>query len=212
MILDKIIVGPLQANCYILGCPRTSRAVVIDPGAEAERIKQRLKKYGLKLDCIINTHGHADHIGANTALAAPVYIHRLDAGFFNNPQLNLSIMFDLPVIVLAAAKLLEDGQKLKVGTISLEVIHTPGHTPGGICLNAGECIFTGDTLFAQGIGRTNLTYGSEKDLLKSIRERLLPLPDNLVIYPGHGPSSTIGEERKVNAFLMKPRLTERKRT
>ena len=201
MILEKIIVGPMQVNCYILGSPSTSEAIIIDPGAEPEKIKARLKKCGLKVNCIINTHGHADHIGANATLAAPVYVHRLDADFLTNPGLNLSSMLGLPITSPVPAKLLEDGQKLKVGNMSLEVIHTPGHTPGGVCLNAGKFCFTGDTLFAQGIGRTDIPYASEKDLLNSIRERLLSLQDEVIIYPGHGPSSTIGEERKSNPFI-----------
>lgn len=194
-ILETIVVGSMQVNCYILGCPRTSEAIVIDPGDEPERIKKRLNARGLKLKFIVNTHGHADHIGANVALGAPVYIHRLDAEFLTKPQLNLSAMFGLPITLPMPAKLLEEGQKLEAGQISLKVIHTPGHTPGGICLDAGEFIFTGDTLFAQGIGRSDFPYASEEDLLSSIRERLLILPDKTVIYPGHGPCSTIGEER-----------------
>ncbi|MBL7084869.1 MAG: MBL fold metallo-hydrolase [Candidatus Omnitrophica bacterium] len=201
MIFEKIVVGPMQVNCYILGSPSTHEAIVVDPGAEPEKIKDKIKRHGLKINCIVNTHGHADHIGANAHLAAPVYIHRLDAHFLNNPQLNLSNMLGLTLDLPAPAKLLEEGQKLTVGSISLEVIHTPGHTPGGICLKADKFCLTGDTLFAQGIGRCDLPYASEKDLLASIREKLLVLPDKLVIYPGHGPSSTIGEERKGNPFI-----------
>lgn len=202
MIVERIVVGPMQVNCYILGCLRTSWAIVIDPGAEPEKIKRRLNKCNLKIKYIVNTHGHLDHIGANAAMASPVYIHRADADFLTNSQLNLSSMLGLPFISSVRALLLEDGQTLEVGTtMSLEVMHTPGHTPGGICLNAGEFCFTGDTLFAQGIGRTDIPYAREKDLLNSIHERLLTLADSVVIYPGHGPSSTIGEERKNNPFI-----------
>lgn len=201
MVLKKIVVGPMQANCYILGSPSTSEAIVIDPGAEPEKIKTHLKRYGLKLNCVVNTHGHVDHIGANAYLAAPVYIHRLDAKFLNNPQLNLSRMMGLSLNLSVRTLPLDDEQKLQVGDISLEVIHTPGHTPGGVCLNAGKCVFSGDTLFAQGIGRTDIPSANEEDLLNSIREKLLTLPDEVVIYPGHGPSSTIGEEKKNNPFI-----------
>lgn len=201
MTLEKIIVGPMQVNCYILGCSSRSEAIVIDPGDEPERIKDRLKKSGLKINCIINTHGHADHIGADAAFDVPVYIHRLDAPLLKDPQLNLSAMLGLKLDIPAPVRLLEDGQKLKLGDIRLEVIHTPGHTPGGICLNAGEFIFTGDTLFAQGIGRTDLPYASEKDLLDSIRSRLFSLAEGVIIYPGHGPSSTIGREKRSNPFI-----------
>ena len=201
MILEKIIVGPMQVNCYILGCPRTSQAIIIDPGAEPEKIERQLKKCGLKVKCIVNTHGHADHIGANTYFALPVYIHQLDAKFLTNPELNLSSMLGLSLISSAPAKLLKDGQTLKVGDISLKILHTPGHTPGGICLKADKFCLTGDTLFAQGIGRTDIPYASEEDLLTSIREKLFTLPPQVAIYPGHGPSSTIGEEKENNPFL-----------
>lgn len=201
MILEKVVVGPMQVNCYILGCPRTSAAIVIDPGAEAEKIKDRLNACGLKVHCILNTHGHADHIGANRALRAPIFVHRQDADFLNNPQLNLSSMFGVALTSPAPERLLEDGEDIRVGDINLQVIHTPGHTPGGISLDAAKFVFTGDTLFAQGIGRTDFPYASEQALLQSIRKRLLVLQDEVVVYPGHGPSSTIGEERRNNAFL-----------
>ena len=195
MIFEKIIVGPLQVNCYLLGLSNTGEAILIDPGAEARKIKKRLKTHNLKVNTIVYTHGHADHIGANHQLNCPVSIHRMDANFLTNPRLNLSGMFESPISLPEADILLEDGQKIKLGEICLEVIHTPGHTPGGICLNTGKICFTGDTLFAGGIGRTDIPGASEEDLLNSIRSRLLTLEDDVVIYPGHGPSSTIGEEK-----------------
>ena len=184
VLLEKVVVGPLQTNCYILGSKATSEAIVIDPGAQPQEIKNQLKKHHLKIKCIVNTHAHFDHVGANDQFFAPVYIHQLDAKILNS-----------------RASYLENGQKIKAGDISLTVIHTPGHTPGGICLNQGKFCFTGDTLFAQGVGRTDFAYGSQEDLFNSIRDKLFTLPDELVIYPGHGPSSTIGEERKNNPFI-----------
>jgi glyoxylase-like metal-dependent hydrolase (beta-lactamase superfamily II) len=201
MIIEKLIVGPMQANCYILGCPRTSEAVVVDPGGDAEKIKAHLAKCGLKVNCVINTHGHVDHIGADNSFSAPVYIHRLDGEFLTNSQLNLSDMCGLSLKLSAPDRLLEDGDRIKAGDITLEVIHTPGHTPGGICLNAGKAVFTGDTLFAQGVGRTDFPYASGEDLGLSIRKKLFTLADDVIIYPGHGPSSTIGEEKKSNPFI-----------
>lgn len=200
MILEKLIVGPLEVNCYILAASSASGAIVIDPGAEAEKISARLKELGLKIKYIVNTHGHIDHIGANESLAAPIYIHRLDAAFLGDPQLNLSAMLGLPLSLDGEIMPLEEGQRLEVGDIALEVIHTPGHTPGGVCLNAGKFCFTGDTLFAQGVGRTDIPSGSEEKLTKSIK-KLMRLPDETVIYPGHGPTSTIGQERQNNPFI-----------
>lgn len=201
MTIETVIVGPMQVNCYILSSKGSQKAIVVDPGDEADKIKDRLNSLGLKIYCIINTHGHADHICANKALGAPVYIHAQDAEFLVNPQLNLSAMFDSPCILPAADVLLEDGQKLEVAQMNLEVIHTPGHTPGGVCLKTDDFILTGDTLFAQGVGRSDFPYSSEKDLLTSIRKKLLTLPDNMVIYPGHGPTSSIGQEKRINPFL-----------
>lgn len=201
MQIETIIVGPLEVNCYILACSATGKAVVVDPGAEAEKITGRIKKRHLKIECIINTHGHIDHIGANAALGAPVYIHRLDADFLTLPELNLSGMLGAPLAFPAASLLLEDKQRLRIGDMELEVIHTPGHTPGGICLKTAGICFTGDTLFARGIGRTDLPYASEKAILDSIRGRLMSLDDRVVIYPGHGAPSTIGAERRNNPFI-----------
>ena len=201
MILERIIVGPMQANCYILGSAKTHQALVIDPGAEVEEIKRCLKEHQLKIKALVNTHGHIDHIGADAYLDSPVYIHRLDAEFLTNPDLNLCRKFGFILPSIKPDVLLEDGQKIEAGEIHLEVIHTPGHTPGGICLRSDNICFTGDTLFAEGIGRTDIPSGNEKDLLNSIRKRLLTLPDEVTIYPGHGPSSTIGRERKNNPFL-----------
>ncbi|MCQ9207854.1 MAG: MBL fold metallo-hydrolase [Omnitrophica bacterium] len=201
MTLERIVVGPMQVNCYILGSPDTAEAIVIDPGAEPEKIQRRLKQSGLGVKYIVNTHGHIDHIGANAYFNAAVHIHRLDVQFLKNPQLNLSDMLGLSYSLPAQIVPLEEGQRLQVGEISLKVIHTPGHTPGGICLDAGKICFTGDTLFAKGIGRTDFPTASEKELLHSIRKKLFSLKDEVIIYPGHGPSSTIGEEKKNNTFL-----------
>jgi glyoxylase-like metal-dependent hydrolase (beta-lactamase superfamily II) len=201
MILEKIVVGPIETNCYILGSALTHEAFVIDPGAEAEEIKSCLRKHQLKIKAVVNTHGHLDHIGADASMDAPVYIHRLDAEFLTNPDLNLGRMFGFALPTIKPDLLLEDGEKIKAGEICLEVIHTPGHTPGGICLHSDNICFTGDTLFAEGVGRTDIPSANEKDLLAAIHKRLLMLPDEVTIYPGHGPSSTIGQARKDNPFL-----------
>ena len=197
-ILEALPVGPVLANCYILGCANTKKAVVIDPGAEAEMIKERISALGLKPMCVINTHGHADHIGANSKMGLPILIHAADAQYLMNPIKNVSGLMGAPVSSPPASRLLEDGDTIEVGELTLEVIHTPGHTPGSICLKCEEIIFTGDTLFAEGFGRTDLPGGVEYKLIKSVRERLFTLPDGTKVYPGHGPATTIGHEKAHN--------------
>ncbi|MDP2913592.1 MAG: MBL fold metallo-hydrolase [Candidatus Omnitrophota bacterium] len=199
--IKQLTVGPLEVNCYLLGDLGTKDACLIDPGAEANRIRDVLRKGGFALKFIINTHGHGDHIAANGAFGVPIYIHRLDGDFLRDPVKNLSRAFLFAVSSPAASRLLEDGDIIKLGGLCLEIIHTPGHTPGSISVKAGGTIFTGDALFKNGIGRTDLDYGDEAVLLKSIKQRLLVFSDDTVILPGHGESSTIGEERRYNPFL-----------
>lgn len=200
-ILETIPVGLMEVNCYIFEDKRTCEAVIIDPGAEYDKIKKRLAEIKVSPKYIINTHGHADHIGANGEFGLPVLIHKLDAPFLKDPMKNLSNTFGLDVFSPKADRLLEDKDVINIGDLALEVIHTPGHTPGSISIKCNDLVFTGDILFCEGIGRTDFPYASEKDLFKSLRERLLVLPDSTRIYPGHGPASTIGHERKHNPFL-----------
>lgn len=204
MLLEHLVVGELGANCYLLAGEERKEAVVIDPGGDMDLILDTIRKHGLKPIYIINTHGHADHTSANSSLAketkARILIHREDARMLSDPAANLSSWFN-EEIISSADELLEDGQLIEVGDLEIEVIHTPGHTPGGVCLKVKDRVFTGDTLFASGIGRTDLPSGDYKTLLTSIRQRLLSLPDETVIYPGHGEFSTIGRERRENPFL-----------
>jgi len=200
-ILETVTVGPVEMNCYILGCAKTLEAVIIDPGAEDGEIKGRLSSKRLSARYIINTHGHADHIGANGRFGLPVMIHRSDVPFLSNPEKNLSAILGMTISSPPANRALEDGDKLYVGDLLLEVIHTPGHTPGSISVKCEDLVFTGDALFNEGIGRTDFPYSSEKDLLRSIREKLLVLPDSTKVYPGHGAATTIGYEKTHNPFL-----------
>lgn len=200
--LKAFKVGMLEENCYLLADPDTLEACIIDPGAEPNRIKEDLHKRGLHLDFIINTHGHGDHIAANGAFAAPIYIHRLDADFLKDTRKNMSRMFIFTVSSPSPSRLLEDGDRIALGGLELAVIHTPGHTPGSISIKVDDAIFTGDALFKGAIGRTDFDYGDEAVLLKSIRDRLLVFGDDTAIYPGHGEPSTIGEERRTNPFLI----------
>lgn len=205
MIIEVLPVGNLEANCYIIGCGETNQAAVIDPGDEVERVLGKLLSLGLTTTAIILTHGHADHIGGvgqlKKATDAPVMIHRLDGDMLTNPALNLSSWIGEPLEFKSAERLLDDGEQIKVGSLLLEVLHTPGHTPGGICLSVGNQLFTGDTLFAQLIGRSDFPGGSHSTLIKSIKEKLMILPDETTVYPGHGPKSNIGYEKKHNPFL-----------
>lgn len=205
MILESLSVGPLQVNCYVLASGKDPQALIIDPGAETEKIKEALNRHKLKPAFVINTHGHFDHIGSDDDFSVPVYAHKKDVSLLKDPQLNLSAFFSSPYAVKSEVIALEDRQRIALRGIELEVIHTPGHTPGGICLFLRQpqknILFSGDTLFCQGVGRTDYEGASEQVLLKSIKEKLFILPDDTVVYPGHGPSSTIGREKKENPFL-----------
>lgn len=198
MQIQAFNVGMLSTNCYVVNCPETREAVIIDPGLdviqEAEQIFRYVDTSRLKVRFIVNTHGHSDHIRGDKVLkrkyTVPVCIHACDASCLNGLGKNIA-----PDNVL-----LEDEGVLKFGQVTLKVMHTPGHTRGSISLIGEKLVFTGDTLFAGGIGRTDFAGGSDRDMRLSL-ERLLCLPDNYVVYPGHGGFSTIGEEKRVNPFL-----------
>jgi len=212
MFLKKLVVGVLETNCYLISCKKTKQAAVIDPGGENEvdLILDFLQKNNFDLKYIINTHGHIDHIAGNNLLKAKtkalLLIHRLDADMLVDANKNFSSFMGKEICSPPADKLLEEGDEIVLGRLNLRVIHTPGHTPGGISLISNNIVFTGDTLFAGGIGRTDLPGGSYQDLIKSIKEKLLILGDDKIIYPGHGPYSTIGEEKRTNPYLI-DRLT-----
>lgn len=202
MILKTIVVGQMEANCYIFGSCEGKEAIVIDPGDDYEKvIASIMDEPGLELKYIVNTHGHIDHIGANHRFGLPILIHELDADLLRDPEKNLSAFFGAPYRSPRAERLLKDGDKIHVGEIILTVIHTPGHTPGGISLRYNDLIFTGDTVFKMGIGRTDFPHSSQVQLVSSIKERVLIYDDKVSIYPGHGPPSTIGEEKRKNPFL-----------
>ncbi len=204
MLVECITVGWFAANCYVVGCPETREAMVIDPGDEAERILEVVDRLGVTVKYIVNTHGHVDHIGADLELkdrtGAPLCIHRLDAALLADPGRNLSSWTN-PLPPVAPGWLLEEGDVVEVGNLRFGVLHTPGHTPGGICLSGEGVVFSGDTLFAGSVGRSDFPGGSHAALIRSIKEKLLVLPGETVVYPGHGPTTTIGEERRSNPFL-----------
>jgi glyoxylase-like metal-dependent hydrolase (beta-lactamase superfamily II) len=201
LCVKKIVVGPMETNCYIVSDSRTKDAFVIDPGADAGRIKKTVEKDGLSVKFIVNTHGHGDHIAANAELKAPIYIHRLDAAFLADPKKNLSAFFFFSIRSPEASRFLDDGDTVDIGSTAFKVLHTPGHTPGSISLVADGVAFTGDTLFRESVGRTDFEYGDEGAIIKSITQKLFGLPDDTVVYPGHGEESTIGHEKKNNPFF-----------
>ena len=205
MILETVVVGAMQVNCYILAAKEGSAAIIIDPGDQKRKIQNVLDKYRLKPAFIINTHGHYDHIGADNDFGVPVYVHHEDAEMLIDPQLNLSGAFSLPYGVKSEIRLLEDNEMVDLEDMQLQVLHIPGHTPGGIALRLlrpkNNIVFTGDSLFFNSIGRADLAGGDEDLLKNGIKVKLFTLPDDTIVYPGHGQPSTIGEEKANNPFL-----------
>jgi len=206
VILKGLEISAMAVNCYIVGCEETREVAVIDPGGNPRAILKSLEDDELKAVYIINTHGHIDHIGANRAIkdatGAKILIHEADSKMLVNSVSNFSFLMGSKVTSPPADQFLKDGDIIKIGnTVELEVIHTPGHSPGGICLKTGDIMFVGDTLFYGSIGRTDFPGGSYKQLIENIRDRILCYDDKVVCYPGHGPETTVGFERKNNPFL-----------
>jgi hydroxyacylglutathione hydrolase len=201
-------VGKLFTNCYITACPITKEAIIIDPGfdnlSEAEEIFKFIEEKMLKLKFIVNTHGHPDHICGNGIVKekfkTPILIHEKDAFMLGKFGHLVAKFFGFKNSSPPADMLLKEGDVLKIGNTTLKVIHTPGHSPGSISLLGEKEVFTGDTLFAGSIGRTDLPQSSEKDMRRSL-EKLAGLPDYMTVYPGHGPVTTIKEEKENNPFL-----------
>lgn len=205
MIIKKLEVGPIMANCFILGCESTKEAVVVDPGDDADRILMELSKSDLKVKYLINTHGHFDHVGANKRMkevtGGEIAIHPDDEIMLGELSQSAS-MFGLSAENSPPADiLLNDGDEIAFGEISLKVIHTPGHSKGGICLYTKGHLFAGDTLFKNSIGRSDLPGGDYDTLISSIKEKLLGLDDETIVYTGHGPETSIGDEKRLNPFL-----------
>lgn len=209
MILKGFVLTNMGVNCYVLICEKTMQAAIIDPAGEVEDVLKRVQEDGAKVQYIINTHGHVDHIGGDYLMrkltGAPVLIHEDDADRLEKEDDFLREFSKGTAKAFKADRLLHDGDTIQIGeTIQLEVIHTPGHTPGGICLKlTGEdLIFSGDTLFHGSIGRTDFPGGDFPTLMKSIHEKLMPFPDETAVYPGHGTATSIGFERRANPFVL----------
>ena len=210
MIIKMYTVGPLKTNCYVVGCEERLEAVLIDPGfssAEGRIILDQLKSMNLKLKYVINTHGHFDHILGNSLIkeetGAEILIHRKDAEMILDPEKNLSVLIGARVYSPPAEHCLEDDETISIGELAFKVMYTPGHTSGSISLLIDNILFSGDTLFAGSIGRTDLPGSSYREIIRSIREKLLVLSDDVKLYPGHGPISTIGEERRNNPYIIR---------
>ncbi|HTI13025.1 MAG TPA: MBL fold metallo-hydrolase [Dictyobacter sp.] len=205
-IVACITVGVLEENCYLFACPQTREAVIIDPGDEAERILETIEELNIKPKYIINTHGHYDHIGAidavSTVFPVPLAIHPADVFMYTDERFARNSGRPAPLVKRKPDILLQEGDTLSFGTLTLRVVHTPGHSPGGVCFICEPyCVFSGDTLFYRGIGRTDLPGGSHEQIEQSIRQKLYTLEDELVVFPGHGQSTTIIEEKSENPFV-----------
>lgn len=207
MLLEKLAVGSYAANCYILADEISKEAIVVDPGAEPDRILSKLKKHDFKTVAIVLTHAHGDHIGAvpelKKATGADVILHHDEAYMLKDASKNLSAGIHGKPVEIKADRTIGDGDVLKVGSIEIKILHTPGHTFGGICLYvpAEKVLITGDTLFYGSVGRSDLEGGNHKQLIRGILDKIMVLDDIVSIYPGHGASSSVGFERRKNPFI-----------
>jgi len=205
LIIKDLTVGPIMANCYIVGCEETKSAAVIDPGDEADRILMVLAEAGLTVKTIINTHGHFDHVSANQRMkevtGAPLLIHALDAPMLSQLSATAAAWGMSSDDSPPPDRTIAQDDVVQVGNLRLTVIHTPGHTPGGISLHTDKAVFVGDTLFAGSIGRTDFPGGDFGVLKTSIQEKLFTLDEDVTVYPGHMGLTTIGQEKRTNPFV-----------
>lgn len=209
MMVQMFTVGRFLTNCYVAACEKTREAIIIDPGfdnrKEAEKIFEFANANALTLRFIVNTHGHPDHTCGNRMVkkifAVPILIHEYDAYMLGENSKRIARFFGFESFSPPADMLLHNGDTIKFGKVTLKALHTPGHSRGSISLLSEKEIFTGDTLFAGSIGRTDFPESSEHDMMISLRNKLATLPDYFIVYPGHGPTTTVGEEKRSNPFL-----------
>ena len=198
-------VGVIGTNCYLVINEEQKTGVVIDPGGDADKIIEKIKQNGITIEAIFLTHGHSDHIMAvdevREATGAKVYISEADADMLTKASSNLSIYMGAGREFKTADEFLIDGETITAARLKFQVVATPGHTKGGICLLCGDTVFCGDTIFSESIGRTDLPGGSYSQILHSIKTKIMVLPDEMKLLPGHGPATTIGWERRRNPFL-----------
>ena len=203
MIIERISEGIFDSNCYIVA--QDNEGILIDAGVETEKIFRTINNLNVNIKQVVITHCHIDHImycsEIKNKTGADVYIHEIDSDDFTNPLNNGALLFGYEFTPVKPDKELKDGEIVVVGNMNLKIINTPGHTPGSICIKIGNNIFTGDTLFNMSIGRTDLYNGNYDDIIDSINNKIMCYDDSVIVYPGHGPSTTIGYERNNNPFL-----------
>ena len=201
----KFTIGTFGVNNYLIHPNNSKKALLIDAGEDPSPILNKIKQLNLKLIYLINTHGHGDHIAGNEIIlretGAQLLIHKEEVAFLQDPQLNLSAFFGWELSSPAAHRLLKEGDCIELDNIHFTVLHTPGHTPGHICIIWNNHAFTGDVIFQAGIGRTDFPHSSSHQLIESIRNKIYRLPENTIIYPGHGPNTSVGEEKYNNPFV-----------
>ena len=205
MQIKTITVGPFEVNCYLCWDDASHDGVIIDPGFSEDEIIRQVQAADVKPLAVLLTHGHGDHIAALKPIKdyfnVPLYVGRDEVDLLANPSANVSAMIGQPIVVPEPDYLLDDDQIVEIGSLSFRVLHTPGHTPGGVCFHHEDIVLTGDTLFWGSVGRVDLPGGSGRTLIESIRAKLMQLPDEVTCYPGHGPTTTIGFERQNNPYV-----------
>jgi glyoxylase-like metal-dependent hydrolase (beta-lactamase superfamily II) len=205
MEYEVIVVGALETNCYLVSSKKTQECAIVDPAAEANKIFALIAKKELKPVVILNTHGHIDHIGANRDMKEkfdiPLRIHSLDGHMLGQEQQSELSFFLQAKTSPPADSFFKDGEKIKIGNSSLQVLHTPGHSPGSVSFIGDSFVLSGDTLFCGGVGRTDLPGGNWEEMEDSLKKKILTLPEEMIVLPGHGPSTFIGQEKNTNPFI-----------
>jgi len=205
LTVHKMTVGPLETNCFLVIESGSKETLLVDPGAEAERILDYLQQLDARLVAIVLTHAHGDHIGAvrevKARTGAPVLVHCLEADWLTDPQKNLSALLGFPFSSPEADQFVDEGDTLSLGPERLKVLHTPGHSPGGVSLHHDGILLCGDLLFLESVGRCDLPGGDPRALVDSIQAKVYTLPDETILYPGHGEPTTVGHEKRHNAFV-----------